>query len=106
MEVLPATKKMMFSMSHTQMTLNTTSSYLLSTRMASTKDVFIIADAQELQIMPSNFFNITFSLPVSANLKLCSHLMSSTTFTLIPWNARLQQEAFIANSEDSRQAYS
>jgi hypothetical protein len=106
MEVLSVTMKRMFSRPRIQRTLNMTQFYMLSTPMASIKDDFDTADAQEPQIMPSSFFDTISSQPVSVNLKLCSRLMSWITFTSTPWNARLQQEAFIANSEDSRQVYS
>jgi hypothetical protein len=106
LKVLSVAKKKMFSTSHTQETLNMTVFYMLSTPMVSIKDDFDTADAQEPQIMPSTFFDTISSQPVSVNLKLCSRLMFWITFTLTPWNARLQQEAFIANSEDSRQVYS
>jgi hypothetical protein len=68
--------------------------------MASTREEFDFADAQEHPIMPSNFFSTNSFLPASSSLKLYSRLMSWIISTLMRWNARPQQEVFIANFED------
>src|SRR6266481_4860918 len=44
--------------------------------------------AQDLPLITSNFSDMVCFLPVSSDPRPCSHLMSWTTFTWMPWNTR------------------